>query len=167
MTDTSPIQKYDIDAVEKERHLKVSNPFLITCLCILFLAVTGSAHAQGRIRTAAPNSYTQPDLSKLSPGSTCDSKAASKQDGAAPSNLTVTYVGSSQIGIAWTAPTTTPTPSSCVLDHYEITCARVPAANTCGTNPPLKITALSYEVHWIGLPDLVRLFGCRGLYRLK
>jgi hypothetical protein len=142
MTDTSPIRTYDIDFVEKERHLKVSNPFRIACLCILFLAVTSSAHAQStRMRAPAPS----PAASVAGPtppaGSTCDVDP----DSVAPSNLIVTYIGSAQIGLAWTAPGAPP--SGCTLDHYKIICTHLRDAGDLDCTPslPLKFTTTSYN----------------------
>jgi len=142
MTDTSPIRVHDIDVVEKVRHLKVSNPFRIVCLCILLSAVTNSAHAQTiRMPAPTPSPVVSSDVPTPTAGSTCNATLAS----AAPSNLVATYIGSTQIGLAWTKPAATP--SGCALDHYQINCTNLSDDGDVDCTPslPLKFTTTSYQ----------------------
>lgn len=123
----------------------MSNTVRITSACILFLAAVSCAHAQlPRVRVPAPPA-TPPTVS--APGAAARA-AAPLCNSAAPSNLIATYIGSSQIDLAWTAPTT---PSGCTVDHYEIQRCENTSDPSRDCNPtkiittPVKITTTSYD----------------------
>jgi hypothetical protein len=118
----------------------------INCFCVLLLAVAVNSHAQGlRVRVPALAPPTTPTAPLPSPGSTCIPVS--------PSNLRITYIGSRQIGLAWTAPNT---PSGCAFDHYVINCSykhkkdEAVAGDTdrdidCSPGLPVKFNATSYN----------------------
>jgi hypothetical protein len=126
------------------RILNMSNPFWIACLCILLLAIAGSAYGQvPRLKTPAVASAPPAAPPPVPPPA-----VALRCNPAAPSNLIATYIGSSQIDLAWTAPAT---PSGCTLDHYEIQRCKNTNNPDNDCNPtaikttPEKITTTSYN----------------------
>jgi hypothetical protein len=127
----------------------MSNPLRIACFCVLFLVVAGSAHAQltGKTRVSHQSSAVQAPPPAQPPAVRGESTCTH----AAPSNLMATYIGASQIDLAWTAPVY---PTGCTLDHYEIQrCKQDDPSKDCNptaipiskTSPvPLKVTTPSY-----------------------
>jgi hypothetical protein len=103
--------------------MRPSNAFRAACLCTLLLAFARSSFAQGPIYTGPAPARAAGSVLAVplpSPDTTC---VAEMVDSAAPSNLHVTYVGRSQIDLAWTAPASIP--NGCKLDRYLISCMYV------------------------------------------
>jgi len=124
----------------------MSNTVRTISACILILAAANCAHAQlPRVRVPTPPLAPPPAPLPAAPG------APAAVCNAAPSKLIVTYVGSSQIDFAWSAPATT---SGCTVDHYEVQhCESTEPSKDCvpftiaikNTTTPVKITTTSYN----------------------
>lgn len=132
----------------------MSNTLRIACFCILFLAIAGSILAQSpRVRVPAAATVAQ-QAAPAPPGIRAPLAVPGapapppKCDVPAPSNLAVTYIGASQIDLAWAAPAS---PSGCAFDHYEIKRCENTTNPKVDCNPatidttPLKITTTSYS----------------------
>lgn len=120
----------------------MSNPCRIAALCSLFFTSAVITHAQMGPRIRVPAVKGPSNVQALSKGPGLAAEAS-------PSNLVVTYIGASNIGLAWTAPAT---PSGSKFDHYEVQhCENTSHPNTdcipysiTINNVPLKIATTSY-----------------------